>query len=97
MKKQKFLPINITKATIVAIALKYKEKQLEYNAEVSLVSEFGKPITSVYVSNSNWNEEDNAELTLNTIAFANSIRTEIETSVIRFMNSKQNVIEHKKD
>ncbi len=92
MRKQKFLPINITKATVVAIALTYKEKQLQYSAEVSLVSEFGKPITSVYVSNNSWDEKDKAELTLNTIALANSIRTEIETCVIKFMNSKQGVI-----
>ena len=96
MSGKKFLPINITKATVISVALKYEEKQLKFNAEVALINEYGKRITSVYVGNDNWNGE-NAELTLLCIDLAKKIRAEIEDSVTKFMNAQQKIIDYKKD
>lgn len=91
----RLIPINITKAKVVSVYLQYKKDQLEFSAEVGLISEYGKPLTTIRVGNGNWEKESNAELSLETIDLANKVREEIEIAVIRFMNSKQNVIEHK--
>ncbi len=91
------IPINITKAKVVAISLNFRENQLEFRAEVSLLSEYGKPITSIYIGTDNYNEKNNVELSLESIELAKQVRFEIEVAIIRFMNSKQNVIEHKEN
>jgi len=94
-KKNRLISINITKAKVIAISLKYKANQLEYSAEVGLISEYDKPITSVYIGNDAWEESKRAELTLKTIDIANQLREEIEISVIRKMNSMQKILECK--
>ena len=92
--KDGLIPINITKAKVTAIVLQYKETKLEFNAEVSLIDDYGKCVTSIHIGNGRWEATDNAELSLSTIELAKQIRSEIEISVIRFMNSKQKVLEH---
>lgn len=88
----KFIPINITKAKVVAVYLQYKENMLEFSAEVSLINDGGKQITTIRVGNGNWDKEQNAELALETIELANEIRLEVEKAVILFMNAKQKLI-----
>ena len=90
-----FIPINITKAKVVAISLKYGKDKLEFNAEVSLLNDREEQVTSIYVGNGNWDEKNNAEMSIETIELAKKVRKEVEISVIRHMNKKQNIIEHK--
>jgi hypothetical protein len=95
---ERFIPINITKAQIVAIYLQFKPERLEYRAEVALFSEIGgqeRKVTSINVGNDAWDEKQRADLSLETIDLASRLREEVEVAVVRFMNSKQNVLEHK--
>lgn len=88
----KFIPINITKAKVVAVYLQFKEEMLEFSAEVSLISDVGKQITTIRIGNGNWDKEQNADLSLETIELANELRAEVETSITRYMNAKQKLL-----
>lgn len=98
MSGSKFIPINITKARVAAIYLFFKEDGLKYRAEVALISTMSgeeKQITTVQIGNDSWSELDRAECTIVASEVAKALRDEIEIAVIRHMNSKQNILEHK--
>ena len=94
---ERLIPINITKAKIEKIALTFSDsdKELNYNAEVTLIDDYGKHITSIYISNGGWNKDDRAKITPYIIDLAGKIRAEVEVQVIRHINKQQRTLEHK--
>ena len=90
--EEHLLPINITKVKIKRIVLDYQDDKLVFSVEVGLISDYGIPVTSMYVSNNNYNNTSNAETSLRTISLSKKLREEIKVSVVRFMNRSQKII-----
>lgn len=91
----KILPINIVGAKVTGIHFGFEDDELKWSAEVCLLMEDNKRLTSISVGNNTWEESKKAKLDIEGYELAGKLRQIVETAVTRHLNALNQTIEHK--
>lgn len=89
------LDIQITKAAITGFSIDFGQDQdkLSVNATISLISEYGKHITSYSIRSDAWNDEDKFDIPPSMVEAIKSIALDLEKIVAKHCQEGQLILD----
>jgi len=92
---ERLIPITIKEAKIQSISIDYRELKLKVAINVGLITEDKQILTSISVSNNEWQEEKNLTIPVEVSELAGQLESILRIAIIQHMNKYQRKLEAK--
>lgn len=93
-KPDDLIPINIVSTRLVGLSFEFTESVLpNFVANVALIDDTGKQVTTITVGSSTWRDYGNIELSGSTYALISEVVLKVTVSIVQYMNSQKKILD----